>query len=161
MINIPPINKGVPVLEMEGKNKTNFLSGIFLRWLKDVANRLNRAVVTDENGNIAYGGATIPDDVDPDFLHIFYNSNTVRIIDNTNNYIYDSINGYVKAGGAFTYISNGTCVVERLTAFSNIRAIFYAVSGVAGNSILFQTTYLSDFNGNVNIKTGSTYTATL
>ena len=157
MLNIPPINKGIPVLE----KATNFLSGQFLRWLQSVESRLNKAVVTDANGNIAYGGATIPDDVDSGHFHIFYNNKTVRIIDKTNNYIYDSINGYIKDGGLFAYISNGTCSVERLTAFSNVKAIFYAASGIAGNTISFQTTFLSDQNGNVNIKTGSTYTATL
>jgi hypothetical protein len=48
MTSIAPINKGMPVLE----GKTNLLSGQLLRWLKDIVNKLNRAVVTDENGNV-------------------------------------------------------------------------------------------------------------
>ena len=48
MLNIPPINKGIPVLE----KATNFLSGQFLRWLQSVESRLNKAVVTDANGEI-------------------------------------------------------------------------------------------------------------
>ena len=70
MTRIAPINKGMPVLE----GKTNFLSGQLLRWLKDVVNRLNSAVVTDANGNIAYGGATIPDSLSSDYLYAFTDS---------------------------------------------------------------------------------------
>ena len=168
MNNIAPINKGIPVLEVEGKNKTNFLSGIFLRWLKDVANRLNRAVVTDANGNIAYGNAIIPSDVADGYFHIFYPNGAVRIINQVGN-IYDLNNTYIRddvgtprwqyiTSGVATYvqqIESSSQKTQRLVASDNGGKL------PSGSGITWVTVNVFDANGNVNIKTGSTYTATL
>lgn len=63
MSNTTPINKGIPVVEPG----TNFLHSIFLKWLQFVERKLNRAVVTDENGNISYNNAEIPSDLNDGF----------------------------------------------------------------------------------------------
>ena len=163
MNNIPPINKGIPVLEVEGKNKTNFLSGIFLRWLKDVANRLNRAVVTDANGNIAYGGATIPDDPLESYFYLFYPNGAARIVTPTG-YLMDSTNAYVNSAGQWARIKDGPCSLNIMANNYTSVAQFekhVAASGLAGSLISWSHINLIDFSGNTNIKTGSTYTATL
>lgn len=163
MNNIAPINKGIQVLQ-EG---TNFLSGVFLRWLKDVADRLNRAVVTDENGNIAYGGATIPSDVDKDYFHIFYPNKATRVI-NTSGAIIDTYNAYIRndlGTPRWQYIDTGIAMLNVQSDLTGSTQKYIAIdsggpvgSGVAIPLILVHQT---DTNGNVNIKTGSTYTATL
>jgi hypothetical protein len=154
--NIAPINRGLQVLE----NGSNFLSGMFLRWLQTVESRLNKAIVTDDNGNIAYGGATIPSDVDTSFLHIFYPYNKVRIIDSGAS-IYDGINVYV-ANGAFRRLIVGESSLNRFTHLSStVNAVFYSTSGPIGVDIAWTQIYNQDGSGNINIKTGSTYTATL
>ena len=160
MNNIAPINKGIPVLE----KGTNFLGGVFLRWLQSVESRLNRAVVTDANGNVAYGGAVIPDDVESDFLHIFYGGGKVRIIDRNNGgTMYDGINAYIKGGGGGGWhrLIDGPCYLHRMSSLPSISADYYAGSSTAGTLIIWDQKVNIDFSGNINIKTGSTYTATL
>jgi hypothetical protein len=162
--NIAPINKGIQVLE----KGTNFLSGIFLRWLQSVESRLNRAVVTDDNGNIAYGGATIPDDAHPDYFHIFYPNGSCRVID-FNGTIFDTSNAYVRndigttrwqyigsgKAGLFIPTSNSDQVTFKYDAIDNGGKL------PSGSSINWVQVFQVSTSGNVNIKTGSTYTATL
>jgi hypothetical protein len=101
--NIPPINKGIQVLE----KGSNFLSGVFLRWLQSVESRLNRAVVTDANGNIAYGDYTIPDDVDSTYQWFFYNGNCKA---SKSGVIYEFANCYLSESPAsFKSLSSGYC----------------------------------------------------
>jgi len=159
--NIAPINKGIPVLEVEGKNKTNFLSGIFLRWLKDVQALLRRSVVTDENGNIAYGGAVIPSDVDTTFIHIFYSNSMCRIISPNGHVLYDTRNAYVSSSGPWKYIEDGDAYLDRSFQSNTEVKSIYVANGLSGNDISWAKVYNQDSSGNVNIKTGSTYTATL
>jgi hypothetical protein len=70
--NVPPINEKLPVLE----GKSNFLSGMFLRWLKDLVFRVNRAVVTDENGNIDFTKIGIPEDINKAYYYEFRGVNS-------------------------------------------------------------------------------------
>jgi hypothetical protein len=161
--NIAPINKGIQVLE----KGTNFLSGVFLRWLQSVESRLNRAVVTDENGNIAYGGATIPDDVHPDYFHIFYPNNAVRVI-NQDGAIIDTYNAYVRNDSGtirWQYIDTGIGMLNIQSDFIGRVQKFTAIDSggpvASGVNMPLTLVHQTDTNGNVNIKTGSTYTATL
>jgi hypothetical protein len=162
MTSIAPINKGVPVLE----GKTNLLSGQLLRWLKDIVNKLNRAVVTDEKGNVSYGGAAIPDDVADGYLHIFYKDNVVRVVDINGN-IYDATNAYIRDDAGvprWQYI--GTGASSLFGHESNLQTNkYYAPDNggqlPTGSSIAWVNTFRIDIGGNINIKAGSTYTATL
>jgi hypothetical protein len=167
MINIPPINKSIPVVETIGNDASNpfskaknFLSGQFLRWLQSVESRLNKAVVTDENGNIAYGGAVIPDDVETGIVQYFHKGNSVKIIDGLGT-TYISVNAYVATGGIWKRLTENTASLTRQSYTTSIFAIFSAATGVAGSSISWAHIFNIDNAGNVNIKTGSTYTATL
>jgi hypothetical protein len=67
MINIPPINKSYETIQ----KGSSFIGDRFLRWLNDLTQRVNRAVVTDENGNIAYGDAVLPEELDSRFRYEF------------------------------------------------------------------------------------------
>jgi len=106
--NIAPINKGIQVLE----KGTNFLSGVFLRWLQSVESRLNRAVVTDENGNVAYGSATIPSDVATGVTFVFNGSNCT-FTSNSKSTI-SCVGCYLNNLGTYTSLVNGniTLLVE-------------------------------------------------
>ena len=128
MINIPPISKSVPVLEMDSKNRTNFLSGVFLRWLNDVANRLNRlnrAVVTDKNGNIAYGGATIPDDIALDATYSFSGLNNEC-----------TFASGTKASCLGCYLTSTTNIF-RATRTGHISFLVQTASGMYGHYVLY------------------------
>jgi hypothetical protein len=162
--NIPPINKGIQVLE----KGSNFLSGVFFRWLQSVESRLNRAVVTDANGNVAYGGAVIPDDVSGDFLHIFYPNSMCRVIYRNLKYIYDSDNAYIRDDNGvprWQYIGSGEANIFGVIDAGNDTRKFNAIDNggklPSGQDINWTQLFWIDNLGNVNIKTGSTYTATL
>jgi hypothetical protein len=160
---IAPINRGLQVLE----NGSNFLSAMFLRWLQTVESRLNKAVVTDDNGNIAYGGATIPSDSHPDRLTYFYPNNACRIVD-INGAIIDCYNAYIRDDNGtpnWQYIGSGAATIQYITQPSQISNKFVAIDNggqlPSGSSIPWVKVFEIDASGNVNIKTGSTYTATL
>ena len=72
MNNLPPINEKLPVLE----GKTNFLSGQFLRWLKDLLFKVDRAIVTDANGNIDFTNSGIPEDINDSYYYEFRGVNS-------------------------------------------------------------------------------------
>ena len=155
MLNIPPINKGIPVLE----KATNFLSGQFLRWLQSVESRLNKAVVQDANGNIAYGGATIPDDVSTTIAHKFIGSDFTEFV--VSGIYVKGYNVYVNKSGSLVRLNDSNIVmVEQMRPSTSKFERFYAPSGVG--VISFTKIFEQDGpSGNMDIKTGSTYTATL
>ena len=79
----------MPVLE----GKTNFLSGMFLRWLEFIVARLNKIII-DESGNIAYGGATIPTDLHPDWVFEIWPNNIYAMRSRVAGNIYHLANAY-------------------------------------------------------------------
>lgn len=125
------------------------------------------AVLQDENGNIAYGGATIPSDVDTTYFHIFYPNGSCRVIDPLGG-ISDTINAYVRNDAGvprWQYIATGKASLNK-TIDGNFKLNrFDAVDNggqlPTGVSIPWVLIFNIDTIGNVNIKTGSTYTATL
>lgn len=144
---------------------------MLLRWLKDLVFRVNRAVVTDENGNIAYGGSAIPSDVwnnssgTLDTIHLFYGSGLVEIYDRTGNVFNRLINGYLRDNSGspqWVYLNNGNAsLFQQRDSSSLFINTFVAISGTAGNAITWNNIFNIDPSGNVNIKTGATYSATL
>ena len=153
----------MPVLD----GKTNFFSGMFQRWLQSIVDRLNRAVVTDANGNVAYGGATIPSDVHPDRFTTFYRNNACRIVDVNGAVIY-CYNAYIRDDNGtpnWQYIGTGVATIVYLTQPSHVSNKHVAIDNggklPSGSSIPWVKVFEIDANGNINIKTGSTYTATL
>lgn len=122
---------------------------------------LSRAVVTDANGNIAYGGAIIPDDVSTTFRHYFYSDNIVKIISPNGLVVYEAKNAFLNTAGDWEYILTGDAYLDRsFQSNSELKSLYYA-SGTSGSTILWVKVFNIDSSGNVNIKTGSTYTATL
>jgi len=160
--NIAPINKGIQVLE----KGTNFLSGVFLRWLQSVESRLNRAVVTDENGNIAYGGATIPSDVDSGHNTIFLGDKFTFTV-NPNGIALYALNAYVRNDNGtprWQYIGSGPARLDTWNLDGSFITQLANDNGGKlpnGSSVPWYAVYRQDTSGNINIKTGSTYTATL
>lgn len=127
MNNIAPINKGIQVLQ-EG---TNFLSGVFLRWLKDVADRLNRAVVTDENGNIAYGGFSLPTDLSDEYRYEFYDCSCVMTRrDGANGNYYICNNCYYNGS---TWIA--MCTIATAASYSVLTGTSFLIRQSASGSV--------------------------
>jgi hypothetical protein len=128
----------------------------------------SKAVVTDENGNVAYGGATIPDDVHPDYFHIFYPNSMCRVVYTNAKHIYDCDNAYIRNDSGtprWQYIGAGEANIFGHIDDGNDTRKFTAIDNggklPTGQSIAWEQTFWIDDSGNVNIKTGSTYTATL
>lgn len=163
MSSIPPINKSYEVIEKD----TSFIGGRFLRWLNEIVQRLNRAVITDSNGNVSYKNTPIPEDVHPDYFHIFYPNNAVRII-YPNGVLLDVINGYIRIDSGLTtwqYITSG---VASITLYSSVDSSVNRFTAIdsggqlpGGSTIPWIHVHKIDASGNVNIKTGSTYSSTL
>ena len=77
---------------------------------------LNSVKQTDANGNIAYNGATIPADVDPDWHHIFYTDTRVKITHATSAFTtYETENAYVKENNIWQHVTTGKARRSTLT----------------------------------------------
>jgi len=164
MNNVAPINEKLPVLE----GKSNYLSGSFLRWIKDLWFVVNKSVVYDNLGNIAYNGATIPSDLHQDFTYEFFGDKQVTMRGKgsgigTIPQIYTSCNCYFKKSAVWGLIDSAVDA----TIFYQVQSGFsfcYIASGTADGgftSTPYKYFHQSYPTGNVNIKTGATYSATL
>lgn len=168
MPSIAPISKGLPVLE----KATNFLSGQFLRWLQSVESRLNKAVVTDANGNIAYGGAIIPNDLNTDWIHYIYEGGHCKIVNKSNGVFFLTVNAYLTTlSGSWRAFNTGySTLVYISTGFTEERmsTINVTTAGNDGDVVTWQKVkrLSRDAEGGANaydlqIKTGSSIVAQL
>ncbi len=112
----------------------------------------------DAYNNIAYNGAEIPSDVSTTETQAFYPNGTVERYTSSAKFIYQ--NAYTSTT-VDKYYSDGTArvSVEERDGTTLIRT---APSGLKGAPAIFVQLYEQNgSNGNINIKTGGTYTATL
>lgn len=138
---------------------------MFLKWLNFIGEKLNQAIITDANGNISFNGATIPEGLNTAYNYEFYPKGVVKMYGNfggTDRFFYTSTNTYYKATNLWTLIDSGTDAWIEFYG-PNISRRSFVSSGTADANFLTapQLIYEQDSSGNVNIKTGATYTSTL
>lgn len=141
---------------------------MFLKWLNFLGEKLNLAVVTDANGNISYNGATIPTGLHPDFIYQFWPDGSVEMRGGgtgigATGQVFRCNNCFFKSTVLWGLIDSGqNASIEGYFIGSYIRS--FIGSGTSDGSFtappfrVYQQIFSS---GNVNIKTGGTYTSTL
>lgn len=114
----------------------------------------------DKLGNIAFNGARLPplSNLDSSFKQYFY-STYIQVI--KQNYSYTTYNLYKTPTGWAHYSSGQGTVTDEGETFLDIYQVPYGVQDFDVPSLTTKVYSQSRASGNINIKTGGTYTATL
>lgn len=121
----------------------------------------NEVMRIDANGNIAYNGATIPNDVSITNKQIFYTNDTVRIEGTTTGAYYLTSGIYLDNSSDFSLTGDANGRIQALTPLQETVRRSTNGTPTTGDSAILETIYVRDANGSINILTGETYAATL
>jgi len=124
----------------------------------------NETKKVDENGNIAYNGATIPDDVSKTFKHIFYSDDVCDIISGGVDGTSYRANGiyYRESPAEFALTGDANGFLESRSLIEVSERSSTNATPLEGDAATLITVYERDrITGSINILSGGTYTATL